>query len=55
MPDTEPIAVTESDADIHGHLLPDVDSEPVTYTYADGCVAIKHPDGSSEFIPNRER
>jgi hypothetical protein len=35
----------------HDHALPDVDADPGTYPYPDGCAVIVR-DGHSYFIPN---
>jgi hypothetical protein len=35
----------------HGHRLPEVDHEPVTWHYKDGCTVEVHEDGSHTFTP----
>lgn len=40
----------------HPHTLPDVDTEPGTYTFPDcKCYVIRNADGSSYFVPESER
>ena len=44
----EPIGFTVD----HTHPFPDVDADPGTYRFEDGCAVYKREDGSSVFVPN---